>query len=128
LGLQWGAAGVGRHGNISAVLDEPIGREGSWDFELSGPRWKFRFEVAGPGAVRSLLAFVSEHGTKPGYERYQIVKSDGEEIEIVKTSDLGVRFELQVHGRHFTVRGTIQDDDVVSLRKTLEQVVEDLDT
>jgi len=105
-----------------------MGREGPWDFELRGPRWRFRFEVTGPDAVRSVLAFVREHGTKPGYESYQIAKSDEAEIEIAKTSDLGVRFELKLRGRHFTVSGTIQDDDVASLRKALEDVVEDLDT
>ena len=125
---HWGVAGVGNHGNIAAELDEPIGREGPWDFELRGPRWGFRFEVTGPEAVRSLLAFVREHGTKPGYESYQIAKSDEAEIEMAKTSDLGVRFELKVCGRHFTVCGTIQDEDAVSLRKVLEDVVEDLDT
>ena len=90
---HWGLAGAGRHGNVSAELDKPIGREGPWNLELCGPRWSFRFDVAGPNAVRSLLAFVKQHGTKPGYERHQISKSQEVLVEMAKTSDLGVRFE-----------------------------------
>jgi hypothetical protein len=78
--------------------------------------------------VRSLLAFVIEQGTEPGYARHQIVKSETEVIEIVKNSDLGVRFALEIRGRLFISSGTIQDDDVVSLRRALEGVVEDLDS
>jgi len=126
--IHWGVAGVGRHGNISAELDEPLGGSGSWEFLLDGPRWRFRIAVPGPESIRSLLAFVREHSTRPGHERHQIVRTDEFEIEIAKTSDLGVRFELTIHGRQFTAGGTIQDEDVASLLTALEQVVEDLDT
>ena len=80
----------------------------------------------GSGALIS--GFVRDHSSKPGSERYQISKFEGVEVDIAKTSDVGVRFELQMRSRGLSVSGTIQDEDVNSLQKALESVVEDLDT
>jgi hypothetical protein len=125
---HWGLAGLGRHGNLSADLDEPLDREGSWKLELSGFRWGVTFDVPGPDTVRALLAFVREHGQAPGYAQHIIHKSETHEVLLVKNSDLGVRLALLIHGKNSTSSATIQDDDVASFQKVLEDVVEDLDT
>src|ERR1044072_9478314 len=93
---HWGLAGCGRHGSITADLDEPVDGLASWFLDVRGARWHFRFSVSGADAVRSLLTFVQRESAAPGHAIHEVTKSPSGRVALVKNSDLGVRFAVTV--------------------------------
>ena len=73
-----------------------------------------------------LLDFVKVHSETPGFASHEIAKSDREKVLLVKNSDLGVRFALVIRSEESVLEATIQDGDVDSLRRVLEEIVADI--
>ena len=123
---KWGLAAFGRHGDIEIQLDEPIGRNGPWQLQLSGKGWDFVFDVAGASAVREFSAFVKKQVARTVFAEHRIGSFEAAGVFIVKDSEFADRFWLRIRGAGQMAEVTIQAEDAVALGKALEDVVSDL--
>ena len=123
---QWGAAAVGRHGDIEADLLEPIGHEGPWLLQLSGKDWHFAFGVAGSSSVRELSKFVNEHAEREVFAEFRAGSFQAAEVFIVKDSEFADRFWLRIRDADQMAEVTIQAEDAVAFGKALEDLLSDL--
>jgi hypothetical protein len=123
---QWGAAALGRHGNIAIDLDEPVGHDGPWHLQISGKGWEFIFDVAGANTAREFSAFVKEHANRKIFAEYRVGSFQAADVVIVKDPEFADRFWLRIRGAGQMAEVTFQDEDAVAFDKALEDLVCDL--
>jgi hypothetical protein len=123
---KWGLAGLGRHGSIEILLDEPITGDRPWRLEIGGKDWRFAFDVAGVNAALDLSAFVKQHAGRSVFAEHRIGSFQAGDVFLVKDSEFADRFWLRIRGARQMAEVTIQAEDAVALGGALEDLVSDL--
>jgi hypothetical protein len=109
---NFGLAASGRGGRFSVeVLSRPAG---GWSLSVQSPAWCVEFEVASPGTVGELAAFLRSHAGRAEFAELVIGMLGGLTVRMVKDDEFGDRFFLRAAGGgwlvEFTLAGGIEGD------------------
>ena len=109
---SFGLAASGKAGGFTVeVLSRPTG---GWSLSVESSLWCVEFELATPGTVGELAAFLHSHSGRAGFAERAVGMLGGLTVRVVKDDEFTDRFFLRAAGGgllvEFTLAGGIEGD------------------
>ena len=102
-----GLAASGKGGGFTVeVLSRPAG---GWSLSVESPAWCVEFELAAPGTVGELAAFLRSHAGRAGFAELAVGTLGGLTVRVVKDDEFADRFFLRAAGGGLLVEFTLAD-------------------